>query len=63
MSTVIDVRSLTKSYGKGKNIFTALKDISFSITPGESVAIIGKSGSGKSTLMHQLALPKSTVHT
>lgn len=49
---MIEVKNLTKTYGKKESIFTALKDISFSIPNGSRVAIIGKSGSGKSTLMH-----------
>jgi len=53
---LIEVRSLTKIYGKKHNKFTALKKIKLDIEQGESVAIIGKSGSGKSTLMHLLAL-------
>jgi putative ABC transport system ATP-binding protein len=52
---VIEVKQLSKSYGKKQNAFVALKDISFSIEEGKTVAIIGKSGSGKSTLMHVMS--------
>lgn len=52
---MISVKSVTKTYGKKKNIFTALDDVSFEIAEGASVAIVGKSGSGKSTLMHVMS--------
>ena len=52
---MIEVQGVTKTYGKKKNIFTALDDVSFTIPTGASVAIIGKSGSGKSTLMHVMS--------
>jgi putative ABC transport system ATP-binding protein len=53
---LLEVRHLSKSYGRGANRFQALEDISLSIHRGESIAIVGKSGSGKSTLMHILAM-------
>src|SRR5574344_1351144 len=52
---MIEVSSLTKTYGKKKNVFTATKDVDFVIPDATSVAIVGKSGSGKSTLMHAMS--------
>jgi len=52
---MIEVRNITKTYGKKSNTFQALRGISFRIPTGASVAIIGKSGSGKSTLMHLMS--------
>jgi putative ABC transport system ATP-binding protein len=52
---MIKIEHVTKIYGKKKNTFTALNDVSFEILDGASVAIVGKSGSGKSTLMHVMS--------
>lgn len=49
---ILEVKNLSKIYGKGENEVKALNNISFSVEKGEFIAIIGSSGSGKSTLLH-----------
>lgn len=51
---LLEVKNLCKTYGKGDTKVEALKDMSFSVSKGEFVAVVGESGSGKSTLLNAI---------
>jgi putative ABC transport system ATP-binding protein len=53
-SPIILAQDLGKTYRSGKLEVPALRKVSFAISPGEFVAIVGPSGSGKSTLFYIL---------
>ena len=55
METMIEVESLGKVVQSGSGPLTILHEISFTVAPGEAVAIVGASGSGKSTLLGLMA--------
>jgi len=54
--SLIDFRNVCKYYDGG---ITALKDINFSIEPGEFISIVGQSGTGKTTLVKLLIAEES----
>ena len=51
---LLEVQSLSKTYGSGNTAVHALKNVSFAVPKGEFVAIVGVSGSGKSTLLNMI---------
>ena len=51
---LLEVKSISKTYGSGETAVRALKSVSFSVPKGEFVAVVGESGSGKSTLLNML---------
>ena len=50
--SILEVKNLVKTYGKGENEVHDVDNVSFSVNAGEFVALVGASGSGKSTLLH-----------
>jgi putative ABC transport system ATP-binding protein len=49
---LIQLEKLSKSYGRGNNAVSVLKNLDFTFNAGEMLAITGKSGSGKTTLLN-----------
>jgi putative ABC transport system ATP-binding protein len=54
-ATVIEVENLGKDVPSGDGVLTILHEISFAVSAGEAVAVVGASGSGKSTLLGLMA--------
>ncbi len=54
-TTILDVADVRHVYGSGTGAYVAIDGLSFSVTAGELVSIVGPSGAGKTTLLRILA--------
>lgn len=53
---ILELKSVTKSYGLGNSKLSVLKDVNFVLPEGQVCSIVGQSGCGKSTLLQIVGL-------
>jgi peptide/nickel transport system ATP-binding protein len=65
MADVLAIENLSVGFRNGKHVAPILKDVSFSVPAGKTVALVGESGSGKSTIGSTIMglLPAASVRT
>jgi putative ABC transport system ATP-binding protein len=54
MSTIVQLRDVTRTYWVGREDVHALAGVSLSVESGEFVSVMGRSGSGKTTLLNMI---------
>ena len=61
---ILRVNNLSVSFSQGEEIVHAVKNISFDLIKGQTLALVGESGSGKSVTAHAILrlLPEKTCH-
>lgn len=52
--TILEVQNIKKVFRKGREVYTAVDDVSFTLEQGECLGIVGESGSGKSTIARMI---------
>ena len=55
MEEILKIKNVEKYYGNRSSLTKAIDNISFSVSKGEFVAIMGASGSGKTTLLNVIS--------
>ena len=55
MNKILEIRNLSKSYGRRGYQTWVLRDISLDIFQGDFIGIMGPSGAGKTTLLNMLS--------